>query len=111
MGDGGLKLWENGALTLISSFRPVLDHKIPKIQKQIRKYMEKLPINRPSGCYVMEDPTMEDPSLLSALGWVYGRSEGFARTAYFVPGCDGMGVWPNSEIVLPPAPPSFTKME
>ena len=75
--------------------------------------VEKLPINRPSGCYVMEDPTMEDPSLLSALGWVYGRSEGFPRTAYFVPGCDGMGVWPNSEIVLPapPAPPSFIKKD
>ena len=27
------------------------------------------------------------------------RSEGFARTAYFVPGRDGIGVWPNSEIV------------
>ena len=26
-------------------------------------------------------------------------SEGFARAAYFVPGCDGIGVWPNSEIV------------
>ena len=27
------------------------------------------------------------------------RGEGFARAAYFVPGCDGIGVWPNSEIV------------
>ena len=36
------------------------------------------------------------------------QSEGFARAAYFVPGRDGMGVWPNSEIVPPPpsAPPS-----
>ena len=40
------------------------------------------------------------------LGWALCRSEGFARTAYFVPGCDGMGVRPNSEIVQPrpPAP-------
>ena len=40
------------------------------------------------------------------------RSEGFARAAYFVPGRDGMGVWPNSEIV-PSAPPasSFTKID
>ena len=38
MGDYGLKLWENGALTLISSFRPVPDRKTPrKIRKQIRK--------------------------------------------------------------------------
>ena len=27
------------------------------------------------------------------------RSKGFARAAYFVPGRDGIGVWPNSEIV------------
>ncbi len=27
------------------------------------------------------------------------RSEGFPRAGYFVPGHDGMGVWPNSEIV------------
>ena len=31
------------------------------------------------------------------------RSEGFARAAYFVPGRDGMGFWPNSEIVHPSA--------
>ena len=30
------------------------------------------------------------------------RSEGFARAAYFVPGCDGAGVWQDSEIL--PAP-------
>ena len=29
----------------------------------------------------------------------FRRSEGFARTAYFIPGRDGVGVWPNSEIV------------
>ena len=28
-----------------------------------------------------------------------GRSEGFPRAAYFVPGRDGIGVWPDSEIV------------
>ena len=28
------------------------------------------------------------------------RSEGFPRAAYFVPGRDGIGVWPISEIVL-----------
>ena len=27
------------------------------------------------------------------------RSEGFPRTGYFVPGRDGIGVWPDSEIV------------
>ncbi len=27
------------------------------------------------------------------------RSEGFPLAAYLVPGRDGMGVWPNSEIV------------
>ena len=32
----------------------------------------------------------------------YRRSEGFARAAYFVPGCDGAGVWQDSEIL--PAP-------
>ena len=29
VGDGGLKLWEHDALTLISSFRQVLDRKPP----------------------------------------------------------------------------------
>ena len=29
------------------------------------------------------------------------RSEGFPRAAYFVPGRDGIGVWPISEIVTP----------
>ena len=36
------------------------------------------------------------------------RSEGFARAAYFVPGRDGIGVWPISEIV--PAPASVTNI-
>ena len=34
-----------------------------------------------------------------SLGWVTGRSEGFPLAAYLVPGRDGMGAWPNSEIV------------
>ena len=33
VGDYGLKLWENDALTLISSFRPVLDQKSEKLIK------------------------------------------------------------------------------
>ena len=28
-----------------------------------------------------------------------GRSEGFPLAAYFIPGRDGMGAWPNSKIV------------
>ena len=36
---------------------------------------------------------------LSARAGIYGRSEGFPLAAYFVPGRDGMGVWPNSKIV------------
>ena len=36
------------------------------------------------------------------------RSEGFPRTAYFIPGCDGMGVGAISEIV-PAAAASFKK--
>ena len=53
---------------------------------------------------------ISDPSLLSALGWVYGRSEGFPRTAYFIPGRDGMGVGAISEIVssAPAAASSMT---
>ena len=51
MGDYGLKLWENDALTLISSFRPVLDQKSETKSKKNGDF---------------------DPSLLSALGWVYG---------------------------------------
>ena len=40
------------------------------------------------------------------------RSEGFPRTRYFIPGCDGMGVWPNSEIVpASAAAASFTKID
>ena len=42
------------------------------------------------------------------------RSEGFPRTAYFIPGCDGMGVGAISEIVpasAAAAAASFTKME
>ena len=41
------------------------------------------------------------------------RSEGFPRTAYFIPGCDGMGVGAISEIVpaSAAAAASFTKME
>ena len=32
------------------------------------------------------------------------RSEGFPLAAYLIPGRDGMGAWPNSEIVsAPPA--------
>ena len=33
-----------------------------------------------------------------SLAGPYGRSEGFPRAAYFVPGRDGIGVWPISEI-------------
>ena len=62
MGDCGLILWENEALPLISSFRPVPDQKTPEIY----------------------------------------RSEGFARAAYFIPGCVGAGVGQDSEIL--PAP-------
>ena len=29
-----------------------------------------------------------------------GQSEELACIAYFAPGCDGIGVWSNSEIVL-----------
>ena len=36
MGDYGLKLWENGALTLISRFRPVPDRKTPENPKQFK---------------------------------------------------------------------------
>ena len=37
------------------------------------------------------------------------RSEGFPLAAYLIPGCDGMGAWPNSEIVgSAPAPASMT---
>ena len=39
------------------------------------------------------------PSLLGNFSRMYHRSEGFPRTAYFVPGRDGIGVWPDSEIV------------
>ena len=56
MGDYGLKLWENDALTLISCFRPVLDQKSEKSDIFFPK----------NGGF--------DPSLLSALGWVYGSS-------------------------------------
>ena len=39
------------------------------------------------------------PSIIPPFVQCLRRSEGFARAAYFVPGCDGIGVWPNSEIV------------
>ena len=55
MGDGGPKLWENDALTLISCFRPVMDQKSEKSE-----FFSK------NGGF--------DPSLLSALGWVYGTA-------------------------------------
>ena len=70
MGDYGLILWENEALPLISSFRQCWT-------KKSKTNIEKLPINRPSGRYVIAknmsvrhllpktDPT--DPELLSAL--------------------------------------------
>ena len=62
--------------------------------------------------------TPQIPSLLSARAGITGissltfekpmdrllyfcRSEGFPRAAYFVPGRDGMGVWPVSKIVRP----------
>ena len=35
-------------------------------------------------------------------------SEGFPRAAYFVPGRDGIGVWPISKIVPPSAAASVT---
>ena len=31
--------------------------------------------------------------------WVYGRSEGFPRTGYFIPGRDGMGAWLKSGVI------------
>ena len=40
--------------------------------------------------------------------WDEHRSEGFAGAAYFVPGRDGIGVWPNSEIVPAPQASSVT---
>ena len=46
MGDCGLILWENEALPLISSFRPVLDQKTKQIYRELL-------INRPSGRYVI----------------------------------------------------------
>ena len=36
---------------------------------------------------------------LTLNGAVRGRSEGFPRTGYFVPGCDGTGAWQISGIV------------
>ena len=41
------------------------------------------------------------------LGWVYYRSEGFPLTGYFVPGRDGIGVWPIPKIVHPPSASSL----
>ena len=42
---------------------------------------------------------------LGALMLGYGRSEGYARTGYWIPGRDGMGAGRGQEI-LPPPPPS-----
>ena len=36
--------------------------------------------------------------LLSALGWVYGRSEGFPLAAYSIPGREGRGPGQNPEL-------------
>ena len=66
------------------------------------------------------------PNLLSSFSWPYGyiyiyiniyiyiyiyiyRSEGFARTGYFIPVRDGMGVGPGWEILPPPykGPPNW----
>ncbi len=41
-----------------------------------------------------------DPSLLSPSVGVIGRTEGFPRMGYFLPVCDGVGVWPNYIVVL-----------
>ena len=58
MGDYGLILCEDEALHLISTFRPVLHRKT--------KSIEKLPINRPSGRYVI----IHLASVLYTLWWI-----------------------------------------
>ncbi len=45
-------------LAVETSFGP----KIQKNQKKIRKYIEKLPINRPSGYYVMDKTCAASPN-------------------------------------------------
>ena len=43
-------------------------------------------------------------SVISPQGGVYGRSEGYARTGYGIPGRDGMGAGGGQEILPPPSP-------
>ena len=39
------------------------------------------------------DPKPGKPLAPMSFSWALCRSEGFPGTAYFIPGCDGIGVW------------------
>ena len=62
-------------------------------------YISKLPINRPSGRYVIISYYSACNRIACRAALCDDRSEGFPRTGYFVPGRDGTGAWRISGVV------------